>query len=44
MPLSNQSGGPWGSASKPPDLEEFLRRGQGMLGAAWAVPSCPLSQ
>jgi modulator of FtsH protease HflK len=32
MPLSNQSGGPWGSGSKPPDLEEFLRRGQGMLG------------
>src|SRR6516162_10488966 len=32
MPLSNQSGGPWGSASKPPDLEEFLRRGQGTLG------------
>ena len=29
---SNQSGGPWGSGSKPPDLEEFLRRGQGMLG------------
>jgi membrane protease subunit HflK len=32
MPLSNQSGGPWGSGSKPPDLEEFLRRGQGVLG------------
>ena len=32
MPRSNQSGGPWGSGSKPPDLEEFLRRGQGMLG------------
>ena len=32
MPLSNQSGGPWGSGSKPPDLEEFLRRSQGMLG------------
>ncbi len=32
MPWSNQSGGPWGSGSKPPDLEEFLRRGQGMLG------------
>src|SRR6516165_10100662 len=28
MPLSNQSGGPWGSGSKPPDLEEFLRRGK----------------
>src|SRR6516165_4933368 len=33
MPLSNQSGGPWGSGSKPPDLEEFLRRGQGVLGS-----------
>src|SRR3974377_411494 len=32
LPLSNQSGGPWGSGSKPPDLEEFLRRGQGVLG------------
>ena len=32
MPWSNQSGGPWGSGPKPPDLEEFLRRGQGMLG------------
>jgi membrane protease subunit HflK len=32
MPWSNQSGGPWGSGSKPPDLEEFLRRSQGMLG------------
>jgi modulator of FtsH protease HflK len=32
MPRSNQSGGPWGSGSKPPDLEEFLRRSQGMLG------------
>src|SRR6516164_2727115 len=32
MPLSNQSGGPWGSGSKPPDLEEFLRHGQGVLG------------
>jgi membrane protease subunit HflK len=29
---SNQSGGPWGSGSKPPDLEEFLRRSQDMLG------------
>ena len=32
MPRSNQSGSPWGSGSKPPDLEEFLRRSQGMLG------------
>jgi modulator of FtsH protease HflK len=32
MPRSNQSGGPWGSGSKPPDLEEFLRRSQDMLG------------
>ena len=32
MPWDNQSGGPWGSGSKPPDLEEFLRRSQGMLG------------
>ena len=29
---SNQSGGPWGSGSKSPDLEEFLRRSQDMLG------------
>jgi modulator of FtsH protease HflK len=29
---SNQSGGPWGSGSKPPDLEEFLHRSQDMLG------------
>ena len=32
MPWDNQSGGPWGSGSKPPDLEEFLRSSQGMLG------------
>src|SRR5580692_2551767 len=29
MPWNNQSGGPWGS--RPPDLEEFLRRGQDKL-------------
>jgi membrane protease subunit HflK len=33
MPRSNQSGGPWGSGSKPSDLEEFLRRSQDMLGS-----------
>jgi modulator of FtsH protease HflK len=32
MPRSNQSGGPWGSGSKPSDLDEFLRRSQDMLG------------
>ena len=34
MPWSNQSGGPWGAGGKnptPPDLEEFLRRGQDKL-------------
>ena len=33
MPRSNQSGGPWGSGSKPSDLEEFLRLSQDKLGA-----------
>ena len=33
MPRRNQSGGPWGSGSRrPPDLEEYLRRGQDRLG------------
>src|SRR6516225_3522731 len=37
MPRSNQSGGPWGSGPqsqgpRPPDLEEYLRRGQDRLG------------
>jgi len=32
MPRRNQSGGPWGSGSRrPPDLEEYLRRGQDRL-------------
>jgi len=32
MPRSNQPGGPWGSGQpRPPDLEEFLRRGQDRL-------------
>jgi membrane protease subunit HflK len=34
MSWSNQSGGPWGPGSRgprPPDLEEFLRRGQDRL-------------
>ena len=32
MPRSNQSGGPWGSGPRrPPDLEEYLRRGQDRL-------------
>jgi membrane protease subunit HflK len=34
MPWSNQSGGPWGPQSqgpRPPDVEEFLRRGQDRL-------------
>jgi modulator of FtsH protease HflK len=31
MPWNNQSGGPWGSGSKPPDLEQFLRRSQDRL-------------
>ena len=35
MPWDNQSGGPWGSGSKPPDLEEFLRRGQGGMAPAF---------
>ena len=30
---SNQSGGPWGSGSKPPDLEEFLGLSQDKLGS-----------
>src|SRR5262245_59417907 len=33
MPRSNQTGGPWGSGPRrPPDFEEFLRRGQDRLG------------
>src|SRR3974390_2541118 len=32
MPGSNQSGGPWGSGSKPSDVEEFLRLSQDKLG------------
>ena len=32
MPRSNQSGGPWGSGSKPSDLDEFLRLSQDKLG------------
>src|SRR6516225_8622228 len=32
MPRSNQPGGPWGSGQpRPPDFEEFLRRGQDRL-------------
>ena len=32
MPRSNQTGGPWGSGPRrPPDLEEYLRRGQDRL-------------
>ena len=32
MPRPNQSGGPWGSGPRrPPDLEEYLRRGQDRL-------------
>jgi Bacterial membrane protein N terminal len=30
---SNQSGGPWGSGSKPSDLDEFLRLSQDKLGS-----------
>jgi modulator of FtsH protease HflK len=33
MPRSNQSGGPWGSGSKPSDLDEFLRLSQDKLGS-----------
>jgi modulator of FtsH protease HflK len=33
MPWSNQSGGPWGSGSKPSDLDEFLRLSQDKLGS-----------
>jgi modulator of FtsH protease HflK len=33
MPRSKQSGGPWGSGSKPSDLDEFLRLGQDKLGS-----------
>ena len=33
MPRSNQTGGPWGSGPRrPPDFEEYLRRGQDRLG------------
>jgi modulator of FtsH protease HflK len=33
MPRSSQSGGPWGSGSKPSDLDEFLRLSQDKLGS-----------